>query len=424
MKLCAGFNTNPAWPKHARDETNRIMNRFKPAPIAFACAAVLLALAGCKRPKASAPGGPLPVNVIIALERDIMEWDEFTGRMEAVESVDVRARVSGYLQSVNFKAGAIVKQGDLLFVIDPRPYQADLDRATAELERAGAQLKLAQIEYKRADELRAQNATPQANLDQKFAAFQQAEASVRSAKAAKDTAALNIEFTQIKSPIAGRVSNERVTVGNLVQTGAGPESVLTTVVSIDPLYVYVDADENSVLKFLKQHAEGKRKSAREAQIPAFVQLADEENFPHEGYIDFVDNRLDPATGTLRARGVFKTWDPLLAPGFFVRMRVPGGEKFTAILIDDKVISSEQGQKYVFVVKPDKTVERRNITTGTIFERQRVVREGLKAGEQIVSTRLQILQPGMPVQPILEEKSRAVPAASQPPKSEGAAAAAK
>jgi multidrug efflux system membrane fusion protein len=378
----------------------QVVDRFGRAAFS-ASLGICLAVSGCKKAPPSQQQGPLPVNVVITVEKEVTEWDEFTGRIEAVESVDIHARVSGYIQSVNFKAGALVEKGDLLFVIDPRPYQADLDRAQAEVERADAQLKLAQIDYTRAQDLRKKNTISAEEFDQKAAGLRQAEATTRSAKAAKDAAALNLEFTQVRSPIAGRVSNERVTAGNLVIAGGSSDSVLTTVVSVDPIYVYVDADENSVLKYMKLRDEGKRTSARDERIPAYIQLANETGFPHEGYVDFVDNRLDPNTGTQRARAVFKNWDTLVAPGFFVRMRVLGAEKYRAILIDDKVISSQQGVKYVFVVKPDKTVERRNIETGSLFEGLRIVKTGLKDREQVISTRLQIVQPGMPVQPVAE-----------------------
>ncbi len=369
-------------------------------------AGAIATFVGCK-PKQAAPPpqGPLPVNVITAIEKEVIEWDEFTGRTEAVESVEIRPRVTGYLTKIHFQAGKEVKKGDPLFTIDPRPYQADLERATAEVERNEAQMKLAEIDFKRAQELRAKNISSAEEFDQKSAAFRQAEAAVRSAKAAKDAAALNIEFTEIKSPIDGRVSNERVTVGNLVQSGGGLDNVLTTVVSIDPIYVYVDADENSILKYLKLRDEGKRASAREATVPAFIQLANETGFPHEGAIDFVDNRLDANTGTLRARAVFKSWNAFITPGFFVRMRIPGGDKANAVLIPDSAISSQQGVKFVYVVKADKTIERRNLTTGTITDGLRIVREGLKAGEQVVATRLQMLQPGMQVQPVPAEGAK-------------------
>lgn len=376
-------------------------------------AVALFGVIGCKkRGPAAAPGGPLPVNFVTVVEKDVVEWDEFTGRMQAVESVEIRPRVSGYLTEIHFKAGAIVKKGDPLFVIDPRPYQADLDRAAAESERAAAQLKLAQLELDRARELREKNTISANEFDIKSANFQVATAAHRAAEAAQNSAKLNLEFTRITSPIDGRVSDERVTVGNLIQPGSGPDSVLTTVVSIDPIYVFVDADENSVLRYMKLDEEGKRKSAREAEMPAWVQLGNETGFPHKGVIDFVDNRLDPGTGTLRARIILKSWNTLLTPGYFVRVRIEGAPRATGALVDDKVISSQQGVKFAFVIKPDNTIERRKLDTGPLFEGQRIVRSGLKAGERVVSTRLQLLQPGMPVQPVPEA---ATPAPAAPAK---------
>src|SRR5437667_2427101 len=363
---------------------------------------VFLMGSGCR--KASAPQqGPLPVNVVTVVEKEVNEWDEFTGRLEAVEFVEIRPRVSGYITEIRFNAGAIVKKGDLLYVIDPRPYQADFDRASAEVDRMDAQLKLAQIELNRAKELRDKNTISASEFDQKAATYQGSAAAKSSAEAAKNSAALNLEFTQIKSPIDGRVSDARITLGNLVQPGAGPESVLTTVVSVDPIYAKVDADENAVLKYVKLSEEGKRVSARTDKIPAFVELGNETDFPHKGDIDFVDNRLDPGTGTVRARVVLKNWNPaLVTPGFFVRVRVAGATPYRAALIADKVISSQQGLKYAFVVKPDGTIERRNLETGSLFEGKRIVKGGLKDGEKVVSTRLQLLQPGMKVTPVAEE----------------------
>jgi membrane fusion protein, multidrug efflux system len=378
---------------------------------------LLLTAAGCK--KASPPQqGPLPVNVVTAIEKEVNEWDEFTGRLEAVESVEIRPRVSGYITEIHFEAGAIIKKGDLLYVIDPRPYQADFDRAAAEFDRMQAQLKLAQIELDRAKDLRAKNTISASEFDQKAATYQGSEAAARSAEAAKNSAALNLEFTQIKSPIDGRVSDARITLGNLVQPGAGAESVLTTVVSVDPIYAKVDADENAILKYVKLSEEGKRVSARTAKIAAFVELGNETGFPHEGYIDFVDNRLDPGTGTVRARAVLKNWNPnLITPGFFVRVRVAGATPYRAALIPDKVISSQQGLTYCFVVKPDNTIERRTLEAGTMFEGKRIVKSGLKDGEKVVSTRLQLIQPGMPVKPVPEESPTKPPdaAPSEKPK---------
>ena len=333
------------------------MNRFF---ITIAILFVCFAEVACR--KASAPQQPpLPVNVVTVIEKEVNEWDEFTGRLEAVESVEIRPRVSGYITEIHFEAGAIIKKGDLLYVIDPRPYQADFDRASAEFERMQAQLKLSQIELDRAKDLRSKNTISASEFDQKAATYQGSSAAARSAEAAKNSAALNLEYTQIKSPIDGRVSDARITLGNLVQPGAGPESVLTTVVSVDPIYAKVDADENAVLKYVKLSEQGKRVSARTAKIPAYVELGNETDFPHEGDVDFVDNRLDPGTGTVRARVVLKNWNPaLITPGFFARVRIAGATPYRAALIDDKVISSQQGLKYAFVVKPDNTIERRTL----------------------------------------------------------------
>ena len=378
---------------------------------------IFLSATGCKK-KSTPQQAPLPVNVVTAVEKEVNEWDEFTGRLEAVESVEIRPRVSGYITEIHFEAGAIIKKGDLLYVIDPRPYQADFDRAAAEVERTQAQLKLAQIELDRAKDLRGKNTISASEFDQKAATYQDTSAAVRSAEAAKSSAALNLEFTQIKSPIDGRVSDARITLGNLVQPGAGPESVLTTVVSVDPIYAKVDADENAILKYVKLSSEGKRVSARTAKIPAFIELGNETDFPHEGVVDFVDNRLDPGTGTVRARVVLKNWNPnLITPGFFVRMRIAGATPYRAALIPDKVITSQQGLKFAFVVKPDNTVERRTLETGPIFEGKRIVKSGLKDGEKVVSTRLQILQAGMQVTPVPESTPSsapdAKPSAAQP-----------
>jgi len=363
---------------------------------------VVFAGFGCR--KASPPSqGPLPVNVVTVVEKEVNEWDEFTGRLDPVESVDIRPRVSGYITEIHFEAGAIVKKGDLLYVIDPRPYKADFDRAAAEVDRMDAQLKLAQIELNRSKELRDKNTISASEFDQKAATFQGSAAAKGSAEAAKNSAALNLEFTQVKSPIDGRVSDQRITVGNLVQPGEGPESVLTTVVSVDPIYAKVDADENAILKYVKLSEEGKRVSARTAKIPAFVELGNETDFPHEGVVDFVDNRLDSGTGTVRARVVLKNWNPnFITPGLFVRVRVAGATPYRAALVADKVITSQQGLKFAFVVKPDNTIERHTLETGTIFEGKRIVKSGLKDGEKVVSTRLQLLQADMSVQPVPEE----------------------
>jgi multidrug efflux system membrane fusion protein len=387
---------------------------MKPFFITVGILSIFLVAGGCKK-KAAPQQAALPVNVVTVIEKEVNEWDEFTGRLDPVESVEIRPRVSGYITEIHFEAGAIVKKGDLLYVIDPRPYQADFDRAKAEVDRMDAQLKLSQIELNRAKELRDKNTISASEFDQKAATYQGAAAAKSSAEAAKNSAALNLEFTQIKSPVDGRVSDQRITVGNLVQPGAGAESVLTTVVSIDPIYAKVDADENAILKYVKLAEQGKRVSARTAKIPAWVELGNETDFPHEGYVDFVDNRLDPSTGTVRARMVLKNWDPnLITPGFFVRVRVAGATPYRAALVADRVINSQQGVKYAFVVKPDNTIERRTLETGSLFEGKRIVKNGLKDGEKVVSTRLQLLQAGMKVQPIPEQETPPAQPTPSPP----------
>jgi RND family efflux transporter MFP subunit len=360
----------------------------------FVASSALLTLGGCKKADTTTAPAPLAVNVVIAIEKDVIDWSEFPGRIEAVDTVEIRSRVAGYLTEINFKEGGLVKKGDPLFVIDPRPYQAELDRATANAQLAEAQQKLAEVDFKRVENLRQKQVVAADEFDQKAAALLQAQASLRAAQAGRDTAALNMEFTQIKSPIDGRVSDAPIAVGNLVHA----ESILTTVVSTDPFEVSVDASENAVLDYMQKRAAGHAQSAGEEKIPAFIQLGNENNFPHEGYVDFVDNRLDPGTGTLQLRGVFKSWDPLIVPGLFVRMRIPEGPARPAILIPEEIVSSEQNVKFVFVVKPDNTIERRNIEIGEVQDGLRIVRTGLKAGEKVVSTRLQILRPGMAVQP--------------------------
>jgi len=374
-----------------------------------AVGAISLIVVACNKSPANKGASPLPVNVVTVVEKEVNEWDEFTGRLDAVESVEIRPRVSGYITEIHFEAGAIVKKGDLLYVIDPRPYQADFDRAKAEVDRMDAQLKLAQIELNRAKELRDKATISASEFDQKAATYQGAAAAKSSAEAAKNSAALNLEFTQIKSPVDGRVSDQRITIGNLVQPGAGPESVLTTVMSVDPIYAKVDADENAILKYVKLAEEGKRVSARTAKIPAWVELGNETDFPHEGYVDFVDNRLDSGTGTIRARIVLKNWNPnFITPGFFVRVRVAGATPYRAALVADRVISSQQGLKYAFVVKPDSSIERRTLETGSLFEGERIVKSGLKDGDKVVSTRLQLLQAGMHVTPIPESTPASAP----------------
>jgi RND family efflux transporter MFP subunit len=365
-------------------------------------AAVLVALwaAGCKKetPKAAPP--PPTVSVIVPESRDVVEWDEYTGRLEAIEAVEVRARVSGYLDKVHFKEGKEVKKGDLLFTIDQRPYQAEYEHADAEYQRAASQAELAKNDAERAKRLISTKAISEEDYDTKIKTYAAAQAAVKSSKAAADLARLNLEFTEIRSPINGRTGRALVTEGNLVSGGLGGAgaTVLTTVVSLDPLYCYVDVDERSVLKYLKLRREGKRESALDKELSIEMALAGEEGYPHKGHSDFVDNRVDPTTGTVRCRGVFPNPERTLGPGFFARMRIPGSGKYPALLLPDRALGSDQSQKFVYVVNAEKKVEFRPVKIGPVIDGLRVVSAGLKPGEQVIVEGLLRVRPGVVVDP--------------------------
>lgn len=334
------------------------------------------------------------------IEREVNEWDEFTGRLEAVEKVEIRPRVSGYIESVNFQEGKEVKKGDVLFVIDPRPYQAELSRAEAEAEQARARLQLAKSELERAARLLQTRMVSQQLYDERNSAVHEAEAGLHAAQAAAQNARLNIEFTRVTAPIDGRTSRAEVTVGNLVTGGASgaPATLLTTVVSLDPIYAYFEGDEQIYLKYVTLARSGERASSREVRNPIYLGLANEQGHPHQGYMDFVDNQLNPATGTIRARAVFDNKDRLFTPGLFARLKLIGSGKFTAVLINDRAVGTDQSQKFVLVLGAENKVEYRPVKIGRLIEGLRVVKEGLKPGERIVVNGLQRVRPGMPVTP--------------------------
>ncbi len=358
----------------------------------------LALLAACEGPTTTAPAPPPRVTVSQPVHKEVMEWDEYTGRLEAAETVELRARVSGYLDRVLVQDGAKVQKGDLLFVIDPRPYQAELDRVEAELERAKARLALARNDLDRAERLFRSRAISEEELDTRAKGLREAEAAVRSAAAALQSARLNVEFTEVRAPISGRISREYVTVGNLIDGGTGNATLLAIIVSIDPMYVYVDADERSVLKYMRLAREGKRESARDTQIPAELSLADEEGFPHRGVIDYVEPRADPTTGTVRGRGVFRNAQDRLSPGFFARVRVPGSGKYEALLVTDRALVIDQGQKFVLVVNAQNIAEYRAVKLGPLIDGLRVITEGLKPDDEVLVNGLQRVRPGMSVTP--------------------------
>jgi multidrug efflux system membrane fusion protein len=336
------------------------------------------------------------VTVSHPVAKEIVDYDEFTARIDAVDSVDVRARVSGYLQKVNFKDGAEVKKDDLLFVIDPRPYQADLDSAQAALERAKAQFELATNDNKRALELFQSKAISAEELDTRSKGLAGASAAVKIAEAAVETAKLNLAYTSITAPIDGRISRTLVTEGNLVNASGNESTLLTTLVSVDPVYAYVDVDEATVVKYQHLDKEGARQSG--GQIACDLAVGSETAFTHHGVVDFVDNQIDSKTGTLSVRGVFPNPDRTLIPGEFGRVRVVGSGRYTGMLIPDYAISSDQDKKIVYVVKPDNTIESRTVSPGRLVDGLRVIKSGLEADDLVALDHVQILRPGMTVTP--------------------------
>jgi membrane fusion protein, multidrug efflux system len=359
-----------------------------------------LGIAGCKPKAEESPQMP-PAEVTVAPpeRRKITEYDVYTGRLEAKETVEIRPRVSGWLDQVHFVEGKDVKEKELLFTIDPRPYRSVVERAEAEVQRAENREKQAKNELDRMEGLVKTKAVSEEAYDTREKAYVEAQAAARSAKSTLAMAKLDLEFTEVRSPIAGKISRAMVTKGNLVTSGmnGSGSTLLTMVVSSSPLYLYVDVDEASSLKYRRLFASGKRESALATKIPCWMALGDEEGWPHQGFVDFVDNRVDPATGTIRARGVFEPNGVALAPGFFARLRLPGSEEYEAFLVPDTCIGSDQAMKFVYVVDEKGLAHRKQVKLGPLEGTMRIVREGLKGDEKVVvNGQAKIMMPGMPV----------------------------
>ncbi len=384
-------------------KTLKLCNQLQPkTPLkylpVFGLALISFFTAGCERQQAVALQAPPTVTVSRAIEHEVIEWDEYTGRIEAVEAVEVRARVSGYLESVHFRDGQVVQEGELLFVIDPRPYQVQLDRAEAEMELAKARLQLERNDYSRAQVLFEARAISEEEADTRASDLRVAKASVQSALAAVEAAALNLEFTRVTAPVSGRISRHFVSEGNLINGGSAQATLLTRIVSLDPIFCYFEADERSYLKYARLSREGKRPSSREAKNPVYLALADEEGFPHKGYMDFVDNRLDPNTGTMTGRAVLPNPDFLLTPGLFARIRVPGSGRYSALLLPDQAIGTDLSQKFVMVVGDQDLVEYRPVSLGPIIGGLRVVRSGLQPSDRVIIRGVQKARAGTKVNP--------------------------
>jgi RND family efflux transporter MFP subunit len=351
----------------------------------------LALLAACAAPVPPPPPPP-QVTVAPALARQVDEYDEFTGRLEAVDAVEVRPRVSGYVQRVAFSQGSEVRRGDVLFVIDPRPYEAELDRAAAELQRVRSQAELARSEVERARTLVDKQAISREEFESRTSAVQEAAASIRAAESAVARARLDLEWTRVRAPIDGRVGRAEVTEGNLVQGGAAGATRLTTLVSVDPIYLSFETDERTYLKHGLVRAVANAASSGQGRAVQMA-LAGDTTFAREGRLDFVDNQLDVATGTVRARAVFPNRDRSLAPGLFARVRLAGSARTQAVLIRDAAVGTDQDRKFVLVLKPDSTVEYRRVTLGPLAEGLRIVADGLTAGERVVVNGLQRARPG-------------------------------
>ncbi|MEC9482687.1 MAG: efflux RND transporter periplasmic adaptor subunit [Halomonas sp.] len=355
----------------------------------------LALLAGCDTQAESAQQAPPPPEVSVAevLVQDVRYWDEFTGHVEAVETVELRPRVSGYIERINYTEGQLVEEGDVLFVIDQRPYQAELSRAEADLEHAEANAGLARAQAARAEALAKRRAIAREELDQRRAASAQAQADVLASQAGVAAARLNMAYTEVRAPIAGRTGRALVTAGNLVSEA----TPLTTIVSTDRVHVHFYADEQSYLRYAAQARSGERRSSRDERTPVRVGLASDSDYPYEGEVDFVDNQLNAAAGTILMRAVLDNRDDRFAPGMFARVQLRGGTDDRAILIDEKAVLTDQDRKYVYVVDDQGLAVRKDIRLGRRVDGLRVVESGLEAGDRVVVRGAQrIFFPGMPV----------------------------
>ncbi|TWU25472.1 Efflux pump periplasmic linker BepF [Novipirellula galeiformis] len=396
---------------------------------------------GCSKPpsgeRPQAP--PAAVRVANPLRKEIVEWKEFTGRMEAVDFVEIRSRVSGYLHSMHFSEGQDVKKDALLFVVDPRPFQAELEKAeaalaeakarveqsnaqleqaTASKETASSQLRFANTEMERQLTLQNRSATSQSEVDQARNELSKAQASLESAnagiasakgaiatskaaivtaEAAVNEAKLNLEYTNIKAPISGRISRRYVTEGNLISGGSEQSTLLTTIVSLDPIYFMFDASEQEVLRFQRMVLQGERRDVREVNYPVHLALADETGYPHQGYLDFVDNRFDPNTATMTARAMFPNANGILTPGMFGKMQIANTLPYEALLLPDAAIGADQSENFVYVIDEDNTARLQVVETGPLALGLRVIRSGITATDRIVVGGLQRVRPGAPVE---------------------------
>ena len=341
----------------------------------------------------------LEVQVATPVYDKITEWDEYSGRFEASNRVEVRARVSGFLEKVNFSDGQMVEKGQVLFVIDQRPFRIELERAKAGYEQALASLKTAEDNYNRVESLKETGALSTEEYDRRKQAFVHARASLELAAASVDHAKLNLEFTEVKAPISGLVSRDKVNEGNIIDGGSANSTLLTTIVATSPIHFYFTESESEYLKYVRLAKEGKRGNARSEGIPVMIKLSDEEQFMHNALLDFVDNEIDEQSGTIESRAVMDNNDHLLEPGMFGKARISGSEEHKALMIPDEIIGTNQSLRYVYVLDEEHKVSSRNLTLGPLHSNGlRIVRSGLQPKDQLIINNLQKIRPGMPVSP--------------------------
>ncbi len=358
----------------------------------------LLLLAACEDSGQEGNGQPAGPTVTVAKPtvREIIEWDEYTGRFRAIESVEIKARVSGYLDRVAFEDGAIIQQGAILFQIDPRPFEATLARARAEVKSAAAVLENAIAEAERGASLLSRQTISQEDADRRVRSRRQAEAALEAVKAIERAAELDLEFATIRAPVSGRLSDTRVTTGNLIQGGSASATLLTTLVSMDPIYFEFTGSEADYLKYVRLNASGDRPSSRDASNPVRLRLMDEKEFLHEGHMSFVDNSLDFSTGTMRGRATFDNPGGLFIPGIFGRLRLLGSGAYKAIMLPDDAILSDQTQKFVWVVDDGNVARYRPVVLGGLYDGLRIIREGLSGDERVIIRGIQFAFADAPV----------------------------
>jgi membrane fusion protein, multidrug efflux system len=373
-----------------------------------------LGLAACGQQPAQPPAAlpPPAVSVANPLEKEVVEWDEYTGRFDAVETVEVRARISGFLNQVKFTDGAMVKKGDLLFEIDPRPYQSVLDRGRAALQGAKVQLEFAEKDLERAKPLVASSTISPQVFDQRTQSVRTAETNVLSAEANVRAAELDVEFTQITAPVTGRISRKLVSEGNYLTGGSGSGTLLTTIVSIDPVYFYFDVSETEFLKYQRFGSAMTQPGAQVWEVPVELALQNETGFPHKGRMSFIDNRIDQSTGSLRVRAVFDNPHQAFQPGLFARVRLAGSGKYKAVLLPDMAVAADQSNRFVFVVADDGTVSTKAVELGPMIDGLRVIHKGLSPSDTVIVNGLQRARNGIKVKPEKTAIAQAQQAAMQ------------